>query len=60
MDKGLILLKESELRLIIDNAFQSGAQSHSNWIGQRDTCWSHVDDDKRDYVSDIVNETILK
>ena len=54
MDKGFVILTEIQLKEIVENAFDSGAKSHNEWEGQRDTCWSNVYEDKKEHVEMVV------
>lgn len=54
MDKRFVILTEIQLKEIVEKSFYSGAKSHNDWEGQRDTCWSNVDDDKKEYVDNVI------
>lgn len=41
---------------MLEKAFNKGALSHNQWMGQSDTCWSNVNDDMKEEVLDIINE----
>ena len=45
-----------ELKELIEKAFNIGALSHAKWCGQRDTCWTNVNEDMKEEVSIIISE----
>ena len=59
LDNGFILSTD-ELKELLEKAFSNGALSHSKWVGQRDTCWSNVNEDMKEEVSAIINEINLQ
>lgn len=54
-DNGFILSTD-ELKKLFEKAFSSGALSYSKWDGQRDTCWSNVNQDMKEEVSAILSD----
>jgi hypothetical protein len=54
-DNGFILSTD-ELKELLEKAFSNGALSHSKWDGQRDTCWSNVNEDMKEEVSAILSD----
>ena len=53
IDNGFILSTD-ELKELLEKAFSNGALSHNKWDGQRDTCWSNVNEDMKEEVSAIL------
>lgn len=54
-DNGFIL-SNNELKELLEKAFNNGALSHAKWDGQRDTCWSNVNEDMKEEVSSILSD----
>jgi hypothetical protein len=48
------ILSTDELKELLEKAFSNGALSHAKWDGQRDTCWSNVNEDMKEEVSAIL------
>lgn len=53
MEKGFILITENEFLKILGETFLKGAHSYSTWQGQPDTCWSNVEEDKKELIQTI-------
>lgn len=51
-----ISISTKRLTELIERAFTNGALSHNQWLCQPDTCWSNVNEDMKEEVSDIMNE----
>lgn len=57
---GCYFISINELRIMLEKAFNKGALSHNQWMGQPDTCWSNVNDDMKEEVLDIINEFLTE
>lgn len=49
-------LTESELVKLLKKAFHNGALSHSNYMGQSDTCWANVVLDMEEDVESLIKD----
>lgn len=53
-DNGFILSTD-ELKQLLEKAFSNGAFSYAKWHGQKDICWSNVNEDLKEEVSAILS-----
>lgn len=59
IDNGFIISSD-ELKEILEKVFHNGAISHAKWDGQRDTCWSNVNEDMKEEINTILSELNIK
>jgi hypothetical protein len=50
------ILTEGEVIVLISNAFKEGYKSYNMWMGQPDTCYVNIEEDRIEYIEDILTK----